>query len=76
MQSAPAEVREEKWTVRFPYNEFVLTRVFENVVEVWKIYSKLHPLCKFDTPSDWLHKSIAHDLFALGFESCGERCIQ
>ena len=52
MQSAPAEVREEKWTVRFPYNEFVLTRVFENVVEVWKICSKLHPLCKFDTPSD------------------------
>ena len=52
MQSARAEVREEKWTVRFPYNEFVLTRVFENVVEVWKIYSKLHPLCKFDTPSD------------------------
>ena len=47
-----ADVTEEKWTVRFPYNEFVLTRVFENVVEVWKIYSKLHPLCKFDTPSD------------------------
>ena len=49
-------------TVRFPYNEFVLTRGFKNVVKLSKLYSQLLPLCKFDTPS--------------GFKSCVECCIQ
>ena len=42
------EAREKKPTVRFPYNEFVPTRGFKNVVELSKICSQLHPLCEFD----------------------------
>ena len=41
-----------KRTVGFSYNEFVLTRGLKNVFELSKICSKLHPLCKFDTPVD------------------------
>ena len=46
------EAREKKTTVRFPYNEFVVTRGLKNVVGLSKIYSQLRPLCKFDTPGD------------------------
>ena len=42
----------EKRTVGFSYNEFVLARGLKNVFELSKICSKLHPLCKFDTPGD------------------------
>ena len=46
------EAREKKPTVRFPYNEFVPTRGFKNVVELSKICSRLRrPLCEFDTLS-------------------------
>ena len=55
------QVRREKKkpTVRFPYNEFVLTRRFKNVVELLKIYLQLRPLCKFDTSGDWFRERIA-----------------
>ena len=54
------EAREKKKpTVRFPYNEFVLTTGFKNVVELSKIYSQLRPLCKFDTSGDWFRERIA-----------------
>ena len=46
------EAREKKPTVRFPYNEFVPTRGFKNVVELSKICSQLRPLCEFDTLGD------------------------
>ena len=46
------EAREKEPTVRFPYDEFVLTTGLKNVVELSKIYSQLRPLCKFDTPGD------------------------
>ena len=66
------EAREKKPTVRFPYNEFVVTRGLKNVVELSKIYSQLRPLCKFDTPGDWFRERIARvTFFALGFESSG-----
>ena len=42
------EAREKKPTVRFPYNEFVPTRGFKNVVELSQICSQLRPLCEFD----------------------------
>ena len=43
-------VRREKKkpTVRFPYNEFVPTRGFKNVVELSKICSQLRFLCEFE----------------------------
>ena len=53
------EAREEP-TVRFPYNEFVPTRGFKNVVELSKFCSQLHPLCVFDTLGDWFRGRIAH----------------
>ena len=46
------EAREKKPTVRFPYNEFVPTRGFKNVVELSKICSQLRPLCQIDTLGD------------------------
>ena len=46
------EAREKKTTVRFPYNEFVPTRGFKNVVELSKICSQLRSLCEFDTLGD------------------------
>ena len=42
-----------------PYNQFVLTRGFKNVVELSKIYSQLRPLCKFDTSGYWFREKIA-----------------
>ena len=57
------EAREKKPTVRFPYNEFVVTRGLKNVVELSKIYSQLRPLCKFDTPGDWFRERIARVTF-------------
>ena len=53
------QAREKKPTVRFPYNQFVLTRGFKNVVELSKIYSQLRPLCKFDTSGYWFREKIA-----------------
>ena len=47
------EAGEKKTTGRFPYNEFVPTRGFKNVVELSKICSQLHPLWEFDTLGDW-----------------------
>ena len=46
------EAREKKPTVRFPYNEFVPTRGFKNVVELSKICSQPRPLREFDTLGD------------------------
>ena len=46
------EARGKKPTVRFPYNDFVPTRGFKNVVELSKNCSQLHPLCEFDTLGD------------------------
>ena len=45
------EAREKK-TICFPYNEFVPTRGFKNVVELSKICSQLRPLFEFDTLGD------------------------
>ena len=53
------EAREKKTTVRFQYNEFVPTRGFKNVVELSKIWLKLHPLCEFDTLGNWFRGRIA-----------------
>ena len=63
------EARGKKTTVRFPYNEFVLTRGFKNVVELSKICSQLRPLCESDTPGDWFRGRIQVLLSKLGFES-------
>ena len=57
------EAREKEPTVRFPYDEFVLTTGLKNVVELSKIYSQLRPLCKFDTPGDWFRERIARVTF-------------
>ena len=57
------EAREKKPTVRFPYNEFVVTRGLKNVVELSKIYSQLRPLYKFDTPGDWFRERIVRVTF-------------
>ena len=57
------EAREKKPTVRFPYNEFVVTRRLKNVVGLSKIYSQIRPLCKFDTPGDWFRERIARVTF-------------
>ena len=46
------EAREKKPTVRFPYNEFVPTRGFKNVVELSKICSQPRPLYEIDTLGD------------------------
>ena len=61
------QVRREKKkpTVRFPYNEFVLTRRFKNVVELSKIYLQLRPLCKFDTSGDWFRERIAKAILSV-----------
>ena len=50
--SKSCEAREKKPTVRLPYNEFVRTRGFKNVVELSKICSQLPPSCEFDTLGD------------------------
>ena len=44
--------RKKKPTVHFPYNKFVPTRRFKNVVELSKICSQLHPLYEFDSLGD------------------------
>ena len=48
----------KKLTIRFPYNEYILTQGFKNVVVLSKICSQLHPLCEFDTLGEWLCKRI------------------
>ena len=50
--SLTCEAREKKPTVRFPYNEFVPTRGFKNVVELSKICSQPRPLYEIDTLGD------------------------
>ena len=57
------EAREKKPTVRFRYNEFVVTRGLKNDVELSKIYSQLRPLYKFDTPGDWFRERIVRVTF-------------
>ena len=55
------EARGKKPTVRFPYNDFVPTRGFKNVVELSKNCSQLHPLCEFDTLGDWFRGRICRE---------------